>query len=201
MSDRRYCSVPECGKAHNARGLCHTHYVSAHRSGELPARTDRAYTWEALIERGRWDGECLRWCGPRNANGYGRVSWKGTSFQVHRLAYTLRVGDIPEGLEVDHVLDRGCLHRDCFNPDHLEPVTSAENVRRQARHATGICPYGHPLSPRNDGTGQRVCVECRRVRQTEKVTCQCGKSVSRNNLRIHQTRRVHIEAIGKVHDA
>jgi hypothetical protein len=33
---------------------------------------------------------------------------------------------IPAGLHLDHL----CRVRDCVNPEHLEPVTNAENLRR-----------------------------------------------------------------------
>ena len=35
-------------------------------------------------------------------------------------------GPVPEGLELDHL----CRIRHCVNPDHVEPVTCAVNVRR-----------------------------------------------------------------------
>jgi hypothetical protein len=35
-------------------------------------------------------------------------------------------GSIPDGLELDHL----CRVTSCVNPDHIEPVTSAENTRR-----------------------------------------------------------------------
>jgi hypothetical protein len=45
---------------------------------------------------------------------------------VHRDVYEQLVGPIPEGLVLDHL----CRNRSCCNPAHLEPVTTAENVRR-----------------------------------------------------------------------
>lgn len=36
---------------------------------------------------------------------------------------------IPVGLDLDHL----CRVRSCVNPDHLEPVTRAENLRRGSR--------------------------------------------------------------------
>jgi hypothetical protein len=35
-------------------------------------------------------------------------------------------GPVPAGLELDHL----CRQRDCINPDHLQPVTTAVNSRR-----------------------------------------------------------------------
>jgi hypothetical protein len=48
------------------------------------------------------------------------------SKRLHRHVYLELVGDIPEGMEIDHL----CRFRPCVNPDHLEVVTRAENVRR-----------------------------------------------------------------------
>lgn len=59
-------------------------------------------------------------------NGYGRLRRNGRSIPAHRYSYEVRVGPIPEGLELDHL----CRNTQCVNPDHLEPVTGAENRRR-----------------------------------------------------------------------
>ncbi len=45
---------------------------------------------------------------------------------AHRLAYAQTKGPIPDGLVIDHL----CRVTMCVNPDHLEAVTVAENVRR-----------------------------------------------------------------------
>ncbi len=60
-----------------------------------------------------------------NSHGYIRVG--GTpKVNGHRMAYTILVGEIPEGLEPDHL----CRNRACYNPAHLELVTRSENVKR-----------------------------------------------------------------------
>lgn len=66
---------------------------------------------------------------------------------AHRFVYELLVGPIPAGLTIDHL----CRVTSCVRPDHLEPVTNAENVRRmnvsrrqEARALIGIF-LGHPL--------------------------------------------------------
>lgn len=45
---------------------------------------------------------------------------------AHRFAYMHMVCEIPAGLELDHL----CRHKLCVNPEHLDPVTHAENRRR-----------------------------------------------------------------------
>lgn len=65
---------------------------------------------------------CWIWTGSRSPDGYGRHG--GT--YAHTLLYEAHVGPVPEGQELDHL----CRVPACCNPDHLEPVTHAENVRR-----------------------------------------------------------------------
>ena len=69
---------------------------------------------------------CWLWQG-RTQNGYGKVQFntneiKG-SRRVHREAYRIFIGEIPEGLLIRH----RCHNRLCCNPLHLEPGTDKEN--------------------------------------------------------------------------
>lgn len=73
---------------------------------------------------------CLLWTGGLNNRGYGVIGVGGDKKLVHRVAWQLDNGPIPEGLTIDHVYDRGCRHKHCANVAHLEPVTLAENIRR-----------------------------------------------------------------------
>lgn len=69
---------------------------------------------------------CWVWQRYRDRNGYGRKHSKGTMCWAHRVYYEQFVGPIPEGLDLDHL----CSNPPCVNPEHLEPVTRAENTRR-----------------------------------------------------------------------
>ena len=86
--------------------------------------------------------------------------------QGHRLAYIAMVGDIPKGLDLDHL----CRVKACYNPAHLEPVTRSENTKRGIlpNALKTHCPQGHEYTPDNtyvspNGSG-RQCRECKRER-------------------------------------
>jgi hypothetical protein len=69
---------------------------------------------------------CWIWQRSKNRRGYG-LTWNGERMvAAHVMMYELRHGPVPAGKQLDHL----CRHRDCCNPDHLEPVTSRENSLR-----------------------------------------------------------------------
>ena len=124
-----------------------------------------------------WDkvdasGDCWLWMGARHTLGYGQ--WAGTkrwrqrylnaTTLAHRLVWMTLVGPIEDGLTLDHL----CRNPPCVNPDHLEPVTHRENIRRGeavGRPRTTHCKYGHERRPENTHikpSGERVCILCRR---------------------------------------
>jgi hypothetical protein len=90
---------------------------------------------------------CWTWAGAHDPTGYGVVfgtldGGKRRKLYTHRVAYTLHVGPIPEGLDIDHL----CRNRGCCNPEHLEAVTRRENLMRgetlAAYHSRGeVCPF------------------------------------------------------------
>lgn len=106
------------------------------------------------------DTPCWVWMGALNAAGYGWVNRDGKPDRAHRIAYLELVGPIPVGLELDHL----CRVRSCWNPDHLEPVTHAENMRRGCRATVTHCPQNHPYDEANtyiSSRGSRICRKCR----------------------------------------
>ena len=114
---------------------------------------------------------CWLWTGTTNPGGYGAVGFMGRTRSAHRVSYELAKGPIPAGLDLDHK----CRVRCCVNPDHLEPVTRSENLRRGlagenlrvAALAKTHCPKGHPYSGGNlyvAPDGHRDCITCQRAR-------------------------------------
>lgn len=113
----------------------------------------RARVWSRVTLA---DG-CWPWTGGIDRNGYGYMWAASTTQTAHRVVYGLLVGPIPPGLELDHL----CNIRHCVRPDHLEPVTTAENQRRR-RHSH--CIRGHELADHNVRVsgGSRGCITCHR---------------------------------------
>ncbi len=136
---------------------------------------------------------CWLWSACRNPSGYGLINVDRKSRLAHRESYVASGRVIPDGLDLDHTCHKNdgscvggnaCLHRRCINPDHLEPVTNAENLRRgihvdnftagrlkiiAIRTAKTHCPHGHPYSGENlilTGRG-RACLTCSKERARE----------------------------------
>lgn len=128
--------------------------------------------WSKVNERP--DG-CWEWTGSRNLRGYGQISVDGRTCAAHRIAYELIVGPIPDELTIDHL----CSNKWCVNPDHLEPVTGAENTRRAWENRADAprarqthCYKGHPYSGDNvytDKRGRRFCRACKRATEMRRA--------------------------------
>lgn len=131
------------------------------------------------VEKG---SDCWLWKAALSIGGYGTFHVSGGNtvtkgrvrVYAHRWAYEQVKGPIPDGLELDHL----CRTRNCVNPDHLEPVTHAENHERRAGFKTGpynvgdSCKRGHPRTPENTGInvyGYRYCRPCARA-----VSARCA---------------------------
>lgn len=182
------CSIPGCNAPSRARGWCQNHYARWFRtstplgfeSGRVtigrPVGT-RTPIEERLLAKTRKTRGCWLWEGSTTHDQYGQI-WNGRynasgsarKDYVHRVAYELWVGPIPDGHEVDHT----CRNVLCIRPEHLEAVTPEENLsRRQNANALKThCPKGHPYDERNtaiqdNGRGgfHRVCRTCGREAQ------------------------------------
>ena len=127
-----------------------------------PSLAERFWPKVNRVEEGCWE-----WRGARAGTGYGAIWVDGRGRPAHRVAYELEVGPIPDGLQLDHL----CCNPACVRPDHLEPVTQAENIRRGngGKHwaEKTHCPQGHPYDEANtfvNGKGRRECRTCRNER-------------------------------------
>lgn len=93
--------------------------------------------------------DCWHWAREIGASGYGRavvyINGKKKYYRAHQVMYENMIGPIPDGLELDHL----CRVRCCVNPEHLEPVTHAENMARRIPFIKLICNNGHALTPDN----------------------------------------------------
>lgn len=97
------------------------------RSGNGLSPAERFYRYVARQRNGCWN-----WTGG-TTKGYGSFSAVGRKkVYAHRFSWELHRGPIPDGLVIDHL----CRNTRCVNPDHLEPVTQLENVRRAVRSAS-----------------------------------------------------------------
>ena len=91
----------------------------------------------------------------------------------HRFAFIALGGDIPKGLEPDHL----CRIHSCINPDCIEVVTKKENILRgkgvgalNAKKTS--CKYGHLFDEENtyyDKKGRR-CRRCIRISDAQRLS-------------------------------
>lgn len=154
----------------------------------MPTTAERF--WSKVDRRG--PDECWPWqryCLPSGYAVFGKGPKANDKIAVHRMAYELAYGPIPEGTEVDHrrhsesacQLGKKCPHRRCCNPAHLEAVSHAVNharsnvgagkphpwtagkpTARRGRFAA-VCQRGHPQDMEAKAQGKRDCKECQRL--------------------------------------
>jgi len=102
------------------------------------------------------DLPCLISTLPCQQGGYPVWSWQRTdrtrtSTSAHREVWTKLRGQIPDGLELDHL----CVVRACIRPSHHEAVTPQQNIcrARSASHRTRLAEWetGGQLSLLSEG--------------------------------------------------
>jgi hypothetical protein len=108
-----------CGKPARKRGLRFCSRQCAADARKRPV-LERIQRLSKTTPEGCWE-----WQGTA-PGGYGRMYINNRNVSVHRTSYELFVGPIAADMTIDHL----CLNKRCWNPEHLEQVTFAENARR-----------------------------------------------------------------------
>lgn len=168
----RTCSIDGCTNLARSRGWCKKHYTLWWRHGDpepdgiierMRGAPLEARFW-AKVDTGG-NGGCWIWTAATFPEGYGLLGIDGVPRLAHRISYELTVGPIPDGAQLDHI----CRVRHCVNPDHLEPITRRENIRRGVSPSAinarlTHCRRGHAFDEANThvANGRRTCRTCRR---------------------------------------
>jgi hypothetical protein len=175
------CIIEGCNKKRPSgnRGMCNSHYMRWWRTGnpETPlvqpqgSALERFWFWTDKTDT------CWNWKGALDKRGYGRhVDDSGWRDMAHRWSYKHFIGEIPDGLIVDHT----CVNPKCVNPAHFRLGTHRQNIiewgstnaafiNSQKTH----CSVGHELTAENIYTGKnkygktRVCKVCHKRRVKE----------------------------------
>ena len=168
--------MPDCLAPRRLHGLCSKHGTRQARHGSPHALTRLRHEgtpWERFWQKVIVQDGCWGWLGALTDRGYAQF-WAGAGQTnvAHKWLWEQLHGSVPSSLELDHL----CRTRSCTNPDHLEPVTHAENVRRgeaegqfaKANRAKTHCPLNHPYAGDNlriNKHGSRCCRTCSRLKR------------------------------------
>lgn len=128
---------------------------------------------------------CWLWTGRLDKDGYGIISINRKNKKVHRVGYEETRGQIPDGHTIDHgchnrdhecCAGKGCMHRRCWNPSHIETATSGDNtLRGKGLAAQNMrkthCKRGHEFTAENTylSGGRRYCRPCHKIRTRESL--------------------------------
>lgn len=115
---------------------------------------------------------CWLWSASHDPTGYAVFTDENNrKVHAHRWAYRHFVGEIPEGLVVDHAV---CSERGCVRPEHLVVTTRGANTLRSTTGRSALnaakthCVREHPLAGDNLYTtpgGRRMCRTCQKDRE------------------------------------
>lgn len=113
------------------------------RKGSDCPNSDMRPVLERLMERSHIDAVtgCKIWRGAASGFGHGHIRIDGQVWLVHRAAWTLQRGPIPDGLDCLHNCPGGD-NPACWNVDHLWLGTQADNNADRDRKGRQVAPRG-----------------------------------------------------------
>ncbi|KKL61408.1 hypothetical protein LCGC14_2195600 [marine sediment metagenome] len=153
------------------------------------ARGWSSTVWDRFWAKVDTSADCWEWtAGTTVRGGYGWFNTGSAPMVAYRVAWLFLRGDIPSGLELDHL----CRNRACCNPAHLSPATNRENIMAPGSqafvklHKDKVCcsKCGGAYTRQKDGT--RTCRRCRAARE------RARKAANRD--RINAARRARYAA-------
>jgi hypothetical protein len=119
------CSVNGCLGLHKAKGLCIKHYTRMIRGGTLNTSRVVGNDEKRMIANSKESSSgCIEWVKFKKL-GYGVAGFNGRIEQAHRVAWIIKNGPIPKGMQINHI----CHNRACIKIDHLYLGTQKENMR------------------------------------------------------------------------
>lgn len=111
-------------------GFCSKHYQRYKKYGDpnkVYWKRLEGETIEEKLKANYFENEngCWIWKGGKNSRGYGSINiGNRKTAQVHRIAFKLWKGELPDDLFVCHHCDEPL----CINPDHLFLGTNQDNI-------------------------------------------------------------------------
>ena len=131
------CSVSGCKNNAIKKGLCDKHYSRLQKYGDpeecfFERDNPEEFSIKERIKKNiliNQDTGCWEWQKYKNKSGYGKITYNGEKWTVHRLSYKEFVGEIDNDSMVLHKCDNPC----CCNPKHLYLGGYSENSRDMIR--------------------------------------------------------------------
>lgn len=124
---------------------------------------DKRRFWEK-VNRVDDKNSCWEWTASTQTLGYGQFGFNGRPLVAHRVAWELKNGPIPKGINVLH----RCDNRRCVRPSHLFLGTQKDNIRDMIRK--GRARFGaNAASGERHGSAKLNWTQVRRIRRLHKT--------------------------------